>query len=505
MKNDDDECFKWCVTRALNPVSANAERITKILRKQSKELNWDGIKFPLDPLKIDCFEKQNKSLGVNVFGYYIKCDFDDNYSKLVEYTATSEDEDVAQKFVDMLECEIKRIYDQFGTSKKMIFGDKELREFERSTECWICGGGFKKDDIKVRDHCHYTGKYRGAAHNDCNLKCCKPKFIPVIFHNLSGYDAHLFVKNLGVGEGEINSIPLNEETYISFTKKITVDTYHDDEGEEKYLTRELRFIDSLRFMSSSLDNLVSNLSSAPQSFKSTRTVYSGEQFELPLSKGVYPYEYMDFLDKLNETQLPPKEVFFSKLTGESISEKDYEHAQKVWSKFEMKTLRDYHNLYNKSDVLQFCDVFENFRDVCKKNYDLDPAWYYTAPGLSWDALLKITSAKLELFTDIDMLLMIEHGIRGGISPISNRYGKAYNIYMGEEYDDSKPSKYITYLDANNLYGWAMCKKMPTHGFKWMNKNELVNWRTESCILEVDLEYPKGCMTFIMTTLLLRRG
>ena len=126
----------------------------------------------------------------------------------------------------------------------------------------------------------------------------------------------------------------------------------------------------------------------------------------------------------------------------------------------------------------------------KKNYDLDPAWYYTAPGLAWDALLKIMGVELELFTDPNMLLMIERGIRGGISTISNRYGKANNISMEEEYDDSKPSKYITYLDANNLYGWAMCKKMPTHGFKWMNKKELANWRTESCILEVDLEYPK---------------
>ena len=156
---------------------------------------------------------------------------DDNYSKLVEYTATSEDEDVAQKFVDMLECETERIYDQFKIPKKMIFGGEEKREFERSTQCWICGGGFNKDDIKVRDHCHYTGKYRGPAHSDCNLQCSKPKFIPVIFHILSGYDAHLFVKNLGVSEGKTNCIPQNEERYISFTKEIMVDTYCE-EGEK---------------------------------------------------------------------------------------------------------------------------------------------------------------------------------------------------------------------------------------------------------------------------------
>ena len=199
---------------------------------------------------------------------------------------------------------------------------------------------------------------------------------------------------------------------------------------------------------------------------------------------------MDSLNRLNETQLPPKKAFFSKLTGETISDSDYKHALAVWNKFGMKTLRDYHILYNKSDILQLCDVFENVRDVCKKNYGLDPAWYYTAPGLAWDALLKNTSIELELLADINMLLMIERGIRGGISMISNRYGKANNIYMGEEYDETDVSKYITNSDANNLYGWAMCKKMPTHGFKWMNKKELANWRkVGGCILEVDLEYP----------------
>ena len=245
-------------------------------------------------------------------------------------------------------------------------------------------------------------------------------------------------------------------------------------------------------MSFSLDSLVSNLSSEPESFKSTRTVYgSGEQFKLLLRKGVYPYEYMDSLKKLNEKQLPSKEAFFSKLTGEDVSQDDYEHAKRVWNKFGCKTLRDYHNLYNRSGVLQLCDVFENFSDVCMKNYDLDPAWYYTAPGLAWDALLKITKVKLKLLTDINMLLMIERGIRGGISMISTRYGKADNIYMGEDYDETNVSKYIAYLDANNLYGWAMCKKIPTHGFKWMSNNELINWKTVGgCILEVDLEYPK---------------
>jgi len=130
-------------------------------------------------------------------------------------------------------------------------------------------------------------------------------------------------------------------------------------------------------------------------------------------KGVYPYDYVDSVDKLAETALPPKEAFFSKLNDEQISDEDYEHAKKIWKEFNMKTLMEYHELYNISDVLLLADVFENFRDVCIKHYNLDPAWYLTAPGLAWDAMLKTTKVKLELLTDIDMLLMIKNGIRGG--------------------------------------------------------------------------------------------
>ena len=417
------------------------------------------------------------------FSYYIKC-FDDNVFKprLRSYTG----EDAMQKFVEWLEKDVKEITNIPVVD--MIFGKKEATRYKKETKCWICKGKFKEDDKKVRDHCHFTGRYRGAAHNSCNLKYRKPNFTPVVFHNLSGYDGHLFIKNLGFTAGNIDCIPNNEEKYISFTKNTEVGSYIDKKGETKPKYHKIRFIDSFKFMAASLDSLVNNLPEG--SLNNLKKYYTGDKLSLVKRKGVYPYEYMDSLERFKETTLPPKEAFYSRLTEENISDEDYTHAKKVWKEFKMEHLQDYHNLYNETDVLLLADVFESFRDICIKNYKLDPAHYYTAPGLSWDACLKMSNVKLELLADIDMLLMVEKGIRGGVSMISNRYGKANNKYMDDKFNPSEPSKYIQYLDANNLYGAAMFMKLPTHGFKWMNDKELSVWEKIPCILEVDLEYPK---------------
>ena len=206
-------------------------------------------------------------------------------------------------------------------------------------------------------------------------------------------------------------------------------------------------------MATSLGSLASNL---PDNMFNNLSYFYEEQdnykekLKLLKRKGVYPYDYMDCFEKLSETTLPPIQSFYSEINKSSISEDNYTHAQKVWKTFEMKTFQDYHDLYLKTDVLLLADVFENFRDICQKNYGLDPTLYYTAPILAWDAALKVTKVKLELLADPDMLLMIEKGIRGGASMISTRYGKANNPYMGDLYDLYQPTKYILYLDANNL-------------------------------------------------------
>ena len=188
----------------------------------------------------------------------------------------------------------------------------------------------------------------------------------------------------------------------------------------------------------------------------------------------------------------PNNTFYSMLYDEHISDEQYNHAQNIWNTFNLKTIGDYHDLYLKSDILLLSDVFENFRKTCLQNYKLDPCHYFTSPGLSWDAMLKMTDIKLELITDIDRYQFIEKGLRGGTSYIANRYGKANNKYMNN-YDENESSKYIMYLDANNLYGWAMSKYLPTGKFKWKENINLNNYSDESkkgLILEVDLEYPK---------------
>ncbi len=198
---------------------------------------------------------------------------------------------------------------------------------------------------------------------------------------------------------------------------------------------------------------------------------------------------MTDFSKLSATSLPPKEAFYSQLTDSHVSNEDYAHAENVWRAFGCKTMRDYHDLYLKTDVLLLADVMTEFRKTCKKAYGLDALYYYTSPGLAWDAMLKHTGIELDLISDPDMYLMVERGIRGGVSTIMKRYAKSNNKYV-KGYDKESESVFIPYLDANNLYGWAMSKPLPVKNFRWMTDEELSQWENIPCFLEVDLEYPK---------------
>ena len=421
--------------------------------------------------------------------------------KPIVYTKKTLHEDISKTFIKHVVKLTHQIYQEYYSKPKPLnLTPQEKKDFQSARYCYICEQKLFRDKetnkiLKVRYHCHFTGEYRGAAHNECNLKCKKPLTLPVIFHNLQGYDSHLFIKQLAKVSGVLSCIPSTEEKYISFSKKIVVDHYFSKKmGKLLPKKFEIRFIDSFKFLSTSLNDLVLNLQ--PSHFKNLNRVTKNNS-SLLARKGVYPYDYVTSFNKLKETKLPSKEDFYSKLFDQGISHEDYQHAIKVWNTFNCQTLQDYHDLDLKSDVLLLADVFENFRETCLKHYKLDPSHYYTAPGLAWDACLKETKQELELLKDYDMLMMFEQGIRGGISHISKRYASANNKYM-KDFDESKPSTFIQYLDANNLYGWAMTQKLPTSGFKWINvdKSSVLKLlekkdTNQGFIFEVDLDYPSS--------------
>ena len=428
------------------------------------------------------------------YGYKVICCYDDKYSK---YTSIYRGEKAVYKFMEKMLEEVKycKAFIKKHFNKPLVMTEVDEQHFKTMDGCHICGEKYTDKDVHVRDHCHITGKFRGSAHQECNLKLrIKPEDIklPVIFHNLRGYDSHFIMQQIGEiakkhgytnkkGEKQdlnINAIPNNIEKYMAFM-----------------LGNHLTFIDSFQFMSSSLDKLVSNLPKDDLIY--TSKVFKGKRMDLMSQKGVYPYNFMDSFEKFKQMELPTNDQFYSILNDQHITDDEYDRAKKVWKTFNIKRMGEYYDLYLVSDVLLLTDVLENFRKTCMQYYKLDPCHYFTSPGLSWDAMLKMTNIKLELMTDIDMFQFIEKGMRGGVSYIANRFGKANNKYM-KEYDEKAPSKYIIYLDANNLYDLAVSQYLPTGNFKWMTDKEISKidlgkykaYGKKGLILEVDLEYPR---------------
>ncbi|GET60652.1 hypothetical protein RIR_jg2311.t3 [Rhizophagus irregularis DAOM 181602=DAOM 197198] len=496
---------RWCISHFTHQQEIHDKHVA-ICRGLKKTPQAD--RMPSVKKGNDIYEFKNWKRRMQV-PYYFVADFE---ALVMDIPPTDEDKDKKTKKVQEQIPAHTRILR--NPMEMMPLTTQEQASYDNAINCWICRNPL--DGNKVRDHCHITGRYRGAAHRGCNLDLSiKPRemHIPVIFHNLSGYDGHIIMQGIGAMECEddIDPIPYNMEKYMAFK------------------LGSLRFIDSLQFMKSSLDKLASNLGAEkcraqecsnpqhlwridagrcfahPENFKITRSQIPPELLEIYLKKGVYPYEYMDDWKKFEKTSLPPKGAFYSKLNETHISDKEYEYAQYVWEKAGCKTMQDYHDIYLKTDVLLLADIFQNFREMALKKYGLDPLWYYSTPGFAWDALFLMTGQRLDLITDQDMYMMVEQGLRGGISMVSKRYARANNPGMGEgKWTADKPKSSILYLDANNLYGWAMLQYLPTGNFHWIKEenelsniqrqiesNEIPDDSSEGYILKVKLEYPQA--------------
>lgn len=357
--------------------------------------------------------------------------------------------------------------------------DKDKDNFSVSSHCHICETPLEDD--KVMDHCHISGEYLGAAHSLCNLGRIERKTIPMFCHNLTGYDGHFLMQHLGDLKGvtKLSALPYNTEKF----RTIEINSY--------------QFKDSLSFLNASLNELMNNLlRDKTHTFEiidqlQLYKTHEIEKKQLILRKGIYPYEYVTSIEKLQKThKIPEQKYFFSTLTNSHVSNEDYEHSQKVFQKFGCKDLVDYTELYCSMDVGILAEVVVQFRKLVQLNFNLDCCHYLSTPQMAYDCMLKLTKVEIELLHDVDQILFIEQNIRGGVSYINQRHCV-----------EQKTIDYTTemkFIDANNLYGFAQSLPMPISDFRWLDDEENENLKimgmndkqTEGYILEVDLEYPE---------------
>lgn len=500
------------------------------------------------------------------FNSTLICTFNPDLSIYSEpYRATDDvsTQNVGERFIDRLDEykeHMERCNEQYNYPLPRLTEEQE-ESFAAATHCYLCQGPFKNFIMrgwdeknidanlrKVRDHDHRKNgvNYRGAAHSWCNLQLrgmfrkrswnksgdeenedpnamdveddddgmpsddegentTKSDFnhrVPVVFHNLKGYDVHIIVKSLNaknIKKKDIFCIPQPGEKFLSLG------------------FNGFQFIDSNAFLQSSLDKLTGLLTKDGSDLSQllhTRHAFENyicprlnllpteELFRMIAQKGTYPYDYMDSFERFDEKKLPEKSAFYSKLTEDHISDDDYDHARNVFDRFELDNLGQYHDLYLMLDVLLLTDIFENFRDTTYNDIGLDPARFVSLPGLGKESNLRshenIIDAdgterpfEVKLFEEHqgDMHLFCKNAIRGGISLISGRF---LNGVDGHQ---------IVYVDANNLYGWAMEQWMPTGGYRWWNEWECQMFTNHERILslsdgaahgylfEVDLHIP----------------
>ena len=401
-------------------------------------------------------------------------------------------------FIKKLHEMSRKVY--YAKRRFPIYLGQQVSKRSSIVDCWICEEPFGPEDTKVLDHCHHRGDFLGFAHEKCNWIRRTINFTPVIGHNIANYDLHHVCLALREIEPSttIRFIPSTDEKYISMTFGVLIKTATGRDGKVRKIYEYLRFIDSFKFLTTSIKKLVANLPAS--AFAIFDSKFDSDQSVDALSsiteKGIYPYSYMTDRSKFAETELPPLKKWKNSLdNGLQITEEELQKAKTVFETFQCRNLEDYHNLYLKCDTLLLACVFEEFRRLCMNAYGLDCAHHYSASNLAGDAFLKICRASIQLLTNREHLKIVGNMIRGGLASVyDERYFKANNKYM-ENYNSALESTFGFMVDAYKLYGGIMkTDYIPVGDFLLVEVplEPVLNTPTDSpigYILEVDLTYP----------------
>lgn len=402
-----------------------------------------------------------------------------------EYSFAGENahEHLIQHLLDQEKIWVKNL---LNTEKEMTMTKKDILDYEKQTQCYLCDKTFSDFVVKVRDHSHFTSNYLGAACQSCNLRRRTPLTIPIFMHNGSRYDLHFIVKALAKFGDKIEKLKVlayNGENFRTLT------------------FNSFRFIDSLAFLQASLAQLGSDLKTTNHDYAIlkqtslvlTDKIFDNKKFEMILDKSFFPYEYCKSLKQMYSVKkLPKMKHFYSCLNEKTISKTDHTFAKNVWKTFQCRNLVDYTLIYCKIDVLILSEVFESFRDEMINFSGLDPAQYISLPSYSYDSMLKISKAVIDLPTDINIVQFLESGKRGGMSFIGTRY-------LSPSEKNNETDSEIAYIDANNLYGNAQLSKLPTGTYSWLDEEELKDFDINKInlegkygyFIECDLTYPKN--------------
>lgn len=423
-------------------------------------------------------EKKNKHV-VNSYAYKIICNFDEKLnSELILYRG----ENACKKFIDAV-CKEQKKIEKIIRKRREKYEDHNLSkdeetEFRKAKNCYLCDCKIKGEN-KIREHCHLTGKYRGASCNDCNLKNINKNENKLICmsHNLN-YDGAFILADAQDFTDNIDIISTTEEKFMCFE------------------FCKLVFKDTFKFLTMSLESLVEIQDK--NNLKFTKAFYD-DKFEIAMRKGVYPYEWVDNMKKFECKGLPNYENFYSSLRNGNVDQNDYEYAKKSYELLKCKNFGDYHDHYLRLDVLLLCDVFENFRKKCKEDLKVDPCNYVSIASVAYDAFLlnmKKNNKDVKTVENNDVKEFYERHKLGAICQVmGKKHVKANNKYMGSEYDAKKESNFILYIDANNLYGWAMSQKLPNKilGKENITMNQIRNLKDEGdygYTVCCDLSFPK---------------